>query len=72
MNDALSGEVVNSLKGVGVKLIAMPCAGYNNVDLRAAYRTIPVVRVPEYSPHAVVEVFSATYEEDSLGFSYGS
>jgi D-lactate dehydrogenase len=55
VNDTLSAEVITELKKLGVGLIAMRCAGYNNVDLKAAYRTIPVVRVPEYSPHAVAE-----------------
>jgi len=55
VNDTLSAEVIAELKKLGVGLIALRCAGYNNVDLKAAYRTIPVVRVPEYSPHAVAE-----------------
>ena len=55
VNDKLSAEVITELKGYGVELIALRCAGYNNVDLKAAYRTIQVVRVPEYSPHAVAE-----------------
>jgi len=55
VNDTLSAEVIGRLKESGVKLIAMRCAGYNNVDLKAAYKSIPVVRVPEYSPHAVAE-----------------
>lgn len=55
VNDTLSGEVIHFLKKHGVKLVAMRCAGYNNVDLRAAWKVMPVVRVPEYSPHAVAE-----------------
>jgi D-lactate dehydrogenase len=55
VNDTLSADVIAKLSELGVKLIALRCAGYNNVDLKAAYRTIPVVRVPEYSPHAVAE-----------------
>jgi D-lactate dehydrogenase len=55
VNDTLSADVITKLSELGVKLIALRCAGYNNVDLKAAYRTIPVVRVPEYSPHAVAE-----------------
>lgn len=55
VNDTLSADVINNLKGLNVELIALRCAGYNNVDLKAAYRTIHVVRVPEYSPHAVAE-----------------
>ncbi len=55
VNDDLSQPVVTSLKSQGVQLIAMRCAGYNNVDLKAAYKNIHVVRVPAYSPYAVAE-----------------
>ncbi len=55
VNDTLSAEVIKALKTLGVELIALRCAGYNNVDLKAAYRTIRVVRVPQYSPNAVAE-----------------
>lgn len=45
-----------TLKEVGVKLLLMRCAGYNNVDLEAAKEcNIKVVRVPGYSPEAVAE-----------------
>jgi D-lactate dehydrogenase len=40
----------------GIRLIALRCAGYNNVDIRIARDLgIKVVRVPTYSPHAVAE-----------------
>lgn len=55
VNDVLDKEVIGSLKRLGVELIALRCAGYNNVDLKAAYGNIHVVRVPEYSPYAVAE-----------------
>ena len=55
VNDTISKEVIDSLVDNGVKLIAMRCAGYNNVDLSYAFRKIHVVRVPAYSPHAVAE-----------------
>ena len=55
VNDSVNADVIGSLSKLGVKLIALRCAGYNNVDLSAAYRTINVVRVPEYSPFAVAE-----------------
>ncbi len=56
VNDSLSAKVIYILKDCGVKLIAMRCAGYNNVDLAAAKEAgIPVVRVPAYSPHSVAE-----------------
>lgn len=55
VNDIVDREVIDILKQCGVKLIALRCAGYNNVDLKAAYRNINVVRVPAYSPYAVSE-----------------
>ncbi len=56
VNDDLSKEVVDILAEQGVKMIAMRCAGFNNVDLDATKANgIPVYRVPEYSPHAVAE-----------------
>lgn len=55
VNDIVNKEVINSLVEQGVKIIALRCAGYNNVDLLAAYQRVPVVRVPAYSPHAVAE-----------------
>ncbi len=56
VNDTLNAAVIDSLATLGVKLIALRCAGFNNVDLAAAARHgIGVVRVPAYSPHAVAE-----------------
>jgi D-lactate dehydrogenase len=56
VNDTLSAEVIATLKDCGVKIIAMRCAGYNNVDLKAAADAgIKIVRVPSYSPHSVAE-----------------
>ena len=56
VNDTADAETIRQLAGMGVKLIALRCAGFNNVDLSAAARYgIPVVRVPAYSPHAVAE-----------------
>ncbi|MBR6396525.1 MAG: 2-hydroxyacid dehydrogenase, partial [Lachnospiraceae bacterium] len=55
VNDELSKEVIDKLYEYGVKLIALRCAGFNNVDVRAAYQKIHVVRVPAYSPEAVAE-----------------
>jgi D-lactate dehydrogenase len=56
VNDKLNGSIIAELKKVGVKLIALRCAGFNNVDLAAAKANdIKVVRVPAYSPHAVAE-----------------
>jgi D-lactate dehydrogenase len=56
VNDRLDGAVIDALADAGVRLIALRCAGYNNVDLkRAQARGLCVVRVPAYSPHAVAE-----------------
>ena len=56
VNDDCSEPVIAKLAACGVKLIALRCAGFNNVDLAACKRhEIDVVRVPEYSPHAVAE-----------------
>jgi D-lactate dehydrogenase len=56
VNDVLNVTVLNSLKAIGVRLIAMRCAGFNNVDIPAATRLgIVVARVPEYSPYSVAE-----------------
>lgn len=55
-NDDLSEPVVNGLSEVGVEMIALRCAGFNNVDLAACERLgISVARVPAYSPYAVAE-----------------
>lgn len=55
VNDDISDKTIDVLSEAGVKLIAMRCAGYNNVDMRHAYERIHVVRVPKYSPYAVAE-----------------
>ncbi len=55
VNDAVTGDVVERLHSMGCKLIALRCAGYNNIDFKAAYEKIHVVRVPAYSPYAVAE-----------------
>jgi len=56
VNDKISAQVLQELKSLGVRLVALRCAGYNNVDLQAAKRLgIAVARVPEYSPHAIAE-----------------
>ncbi|WP_426449110.1 2-hydroxyacid dehydrogenase [Siccibacter colletis] len=56
VNDDGSRPVLEELKKVGVKFIALRCAGFNNVDLDAAKELgLHVVRVPAYSPEAVAE-----------------
>ncbi|WP_149275943.1 2-hydroxyacid dehydrogenase [Pareuzebyella sediminis] len=56
VNDKLTEKVIQVLADKGVKVIALRCAGFNNVDLEAAKRFgITVCRVPAYSPEAVAE-----------------
>ena len=55
VNDDARAPVIEKLYALGVKLIALRCAGYNNVDLAAAYGKIHVCHVPAYSPYAVAE-----------------
>ncbi len=55
VNDAVNAAVIDRLYEYGVRLIALRSAGYNNVDLRAAFGKIHVVHVPAYSPYAVAE-----------------
>ncbi len=56
VNDKVNRETIEILAENGIKLIALRCAGYNNVDLEAASKkNIKVVRVPAYSPEAVAE-----------------
>jgi D-lactate dehydrogenase len=56
VNDRVDEAVLEALAKGGVSLVALRCAGYNNVDLEAAERLgVAVVRVPAYSPEAVAE-----------------
>lgn len=55
VNDTLNREVIDYLSENGVGVIALRCAGYNNVDLKAAKDKVKIYRVPAYSPHAIAE-----------------
>ena len=55
VNDTIDKNVIDKLEEYGVGVIAMRCAGYNNVDLKAAAGRIKILRVPAYSPYAVAE-----------------
>ena len=55
VNDTVNAAVIDRLYEYGVKIIALRCAGYNNVDIRHAYGKVHVVHVPAYSPYAVAE-----------------
>ncbi len=55
VNDTVSSSVIDKLVEFNVKLVALRCAGFNNVDLKSALGRIKIVRVPAYSPYAVAE-----------------
>lgn len=55
VNDQLTENIAEILFNNNIKLVALRCAGYNNIDLKAAFQKIHVVRVPAYSPYAVAE-----------------
>ena len=56
VNDRLDAAAIAKLASLEIRLIALRCAGYNNVDLKAAAKHgITVVRVPGYSPYSVAE-----------------
>ena len=55
VNDTVNAAVIERLHEFGIRLIALRSAGYNNVDLQAAFGKVHVVHVPAYSPYAVAE-----------------
>lgn len=55
VNDTVNAAVIDRLCELGVSLVALRCAGFNNVDMKHAFGRIHVVRVPAYSPYAVAE-----------------
>ena len=55
VNDNISSTVIDRLCEFGIKVIALRCAGFNNVNMKYASGKIHVVRVPAYSPYAVAE-----------------
>ncbi len=56
VNDTLNERVLKTLSGDGLQLIALRCAGFNNVDVKAAAKYgVRIVRVPAYSPYSVAE-----------------
>jgi D-lactate dehydrogenase len=56
INDNLNTKVLHKLKDKGIELIALRSAGFNHVDMACAKQlSMPVVRVPAYSPYAVAE-----------------
>lgn len=59
VNDDINDKVIKILSSEGIGLLAMRCAGYNNIDLKAAENRIHILRVPAYSPYAVAEYTAA-------------
>lgn len=55
VNDTVDANVIDKLTELGVKVVALRCAGFNNVDMKYAFGKLHVVRVPAYSPYAVAE-----------------
>lgn len=55
VNDTIDRQVIDILYKKGIRVLAMRCAGYNNVDFASAFGRIHVLRVPAYSPYSVAE-----------------
>lgn len=55
VNDTVNDKVIDRLCEMGVKIVALRCAGFNNVDVKYAKGKVHVLRVPAYSPYAVAE-----------------
>ncbi len=55
VSDTVDAVVVEKLHEMGVQMIALRCAGFNNVDIKACQGKLRVFRVPAYSPYAVAE-----------------
>lgn len=55
VNDTVNAEVIDRLVELGISVLALRCAGFNNVDMQYAYGKLHVFRVPAYSPYAVAE-----------------
>ena len=55
VNDTVNAAVIDRLAEMGVRVVALRCAGFNNVDMKQALNKIHVVHVPAYSPYAVAE-----------------
>jgi len=55
VNDTVNKTVIDKLVSYGIRLLALRCAGFNNVDVKYAYGKLHVFRVPAYSPYAVAE-----------------
>ena len=61
VNDTVNPKVIDRLSEMNVKAVALRCAGFNNVDIKHAYKKLHILRVPAYSPYAVAEHGSSSY-----------
>lgn len=55
VNDTVDKAVIDKLADLGIKVLSLRCAGFNNVDMKYAFGKLHVLRVPAYSPYAVAE-----------------
>lgn len=55
VNDTVNAAVIDRLAEMNVGILALRCAGFNNVDMKHAFGKLHVLRVPAYSPYAVAE-----------------
>ncbi len=55
VNDTVNAEVIDKMADMNVNVLALRCAGFNNVDMNYAHGRLHVLRVPAYSPYAVAE-----------------
>lgn len=55
VNDTVNAKVIDKLVEMNVRVVALRCAGFNNVDMKYAFGKVHVLRVPAYSPYAVAE-----------------
>lgn len=55
VNDTVNETVINKLHSMNIKVLALRCSGFNNVDVKVALGKLHILRVPAYSPYAVAE-----------------
>lgn len=55
VNDKIDKEVLDKLYEYGIHILVLRCAGYNNVDVRSAYKKVHILTVPGYAPVAIAE-----------------
>ena len=55
VNDTVNAAVIDKLVEMNVRIVALRCAGFNNVDMKYAFGKVHVLRVPAYSPYAIAE-----------------